>query len=51
MKRFIEGENRTQSVVFPERLDDYIRVFTRSLPEAAARSDSTTACGDERLTH
>ena len=24
MKRFIEGENRTQSVLFPERLDDYI---------------------------
>jgi transposase len=24
MKRFIEGENRSQSVFFPERLDDYI---------------------------
>ena len=24
MKRFIEGENRDQSVLFPERLDDYI---------------------------
>lgn len=24
MKRFIEGENRTQSTLFPERLDDYI---------------------------
>lgn len=24
MKRFIEGENRSQSVLFPERLDDYI---------------------------
>lgn len=24
MKRFITGENRTQSVLFPERLDDYI---------------------------
>ena len=24
LKRFIEGENRTQSVLFPERLDDYI---------------------------
>ena len=22
MKRFIEGENRDQSVLFPERLDD-----------------------------
>jgi Transposase domain (DUF772) len=25
MKRFIEGENREQSALFPERLDDYIR--------------------------
>ena len=24
MKRFVEGENRTQSTLFPERLDDYI---------------------------
>ncbi len=24
MKRFIEGEARTQSVLFPERLDDWI---------------------------
>jgi hypothetical protein len=24
MKRFIEGENRSQSTLFPERLDDYI---------------------------
>jgi transposase len=24
VKRFIEGENRSQSVLFPERLDDYI---------------------------
>ena len=24
MKRFIEGENRLQSTLFPERLDDYI---------------------------
>ena len=24
MKRFIEGENRFQSALFPERLDDYI---------------------------
>lgn len=24
MKRFITGENRSQSVLFPERLDDYI---------------------------
>ena len=24
MERFIEGENRTQSVLFPERLDEYI---------------------------
>lgn len=24
MKRFIEGEDRSQSVLFPERLDDYI---------------------------
>ena len=24
MKRFIEGENRFQSTLFPERLDDYI---------------------------
>lgn len=24
MSRFIEGENRTQSILFPERLDDYI---------------------------
>ena len=24
MKRFIEGESRTQSTLFPEALDDYI---------------------------
>ena len=24
MKRFIEGENRSQSTLFPESLDDYI---------------------------
>ena len=24
MKRFIEGKNRSQSTLFPERLDDYI---------------------------
>ncbi len=24
MKRFIEGESRGQSVLFPDRLDDYI---------------------------
>jgi transposase len=24
MKRFIEGEARSQSVLFPERLDDYV---------------------------
>ena len=24
MKRFIEGENRLQSTLFPERLDDYV---------------------------
>jgi hypothetical protein len=24
MKRFIEGENRSQSVLFPERLDEWI---------------------------
>jgi transposase len=24
MKRFIEGENRRQSTLFPERLDDYV---------------------------
>ena len=24
MKRFVEGEDRTQSTLFPERLDDYI---------------------------
>ena len=24
MKRFIEGEDRNQSTLFPERLDDYI---------------------------
>lgn len=24
MKRFIEGEERSQSVLFPERLDDWI---------------------------
>jgi transposase len=24
MKRFIEGEDRSQSMLFPERLDDYI---------------------------
>lgn len=24
MKRFIEGEDRSQAVLFPERLDDYI---------------------------
>ncbi|MGB5628853.1 MAG: hypothetical protein WBM45_00600 [Woeseiaceae bacterium] len=24
MKRFIEGENRYQGMLFPERLDDYI---------------------------
>jgi transposase len=24
MKRFIEGEDRSQSILFPEHLDDYI---------------------------
>ena len=24
MKRFVEGEDRTQSTLFPERLDEYI---------------------------
>jgi len=24
MKRFVEGADRSQSVLFPERLDDYI---------------------------
>ena len=24
MKRYVEGENRSQSTLFPERLDDYI---------------------------
>ena len=24
MKRYVEGEDRTQATVFPERLDDYI---------------------------
>jgi transposase len=24
MKRFIEGENRTQSTLFPETVDDYV---------------------------
>lgn len=24
MKRFVEGEDRSQSILFPERLDDYI---------------------------
>ena len=24
MKRYVEGENRHQAVLFPERLDDYI---------------------------
>ena len=24
MKRFVEGDNRNQSTLFPERLDDYI---------------------------
>ena len=24
MKRFVEGEDRTQSTLFPERLDDYV---------------------------
>ena len=24
MKRYVEGENRSQSVLFPERLDHYI---------------------------
>ncbi len=24
MKRFVEGEERSQSTLFPERLDDYI---------------------------
>ena len=24
MKRFVEGENRNQSTLFPERLDEYI---------------------------
>ena len=24
MSRFVEGANRSQSVLFPERLDDYI---------------------------
>jgi hypothetical protein len=25
MKRFIEGESRNQSTLFPESLDDYVR--------------------------
>jgi len=25
MKRFVEGENRSQSTLFPELLDDYVR--------------------------
>ena len=24
MKRFIQGENRTQSILFPETVDDYV---------------------------
>src|SRR4051794_36769712 len=34
MKRFIEGESRTQTVLFPERLDDWIEgsVLHYSLP-------------------
>ncbi|NQV44953.1 MAG: IS5/IS1182 family transposase, partial [Rhodospirillales bacterium] len=24
MKRFVEGEDRSQSALFPERLDDYV---------------------------
>jgi len=24
MKRFVEGEDRSQSTLFPERLDDYV---------------------------
>ncbi len=30
MKRFIEGEDRNQSTLFPERLDDYIAEETPS---------------------
>jgi len=29
MKRFIEGEDRNQSTLFPELLDDYLRRITR----------------------
>ena len=28
MKRFIEGEDRSQSTLFPEHLDDYIAGFS-----------------------
>jgi long-subunit fatty acid transport protein len=27
MKRFVEGEDRTQSTLFPERLDEYIAEY------------------------
>ena len=30
MKRFVEGVDRSQSVLFPERLDDYIGEDIRS---------------------
>ena len=45
MKRFVEGEDRSQSTLFPERLDDYIAednpvrvidAFVDALPEVAA---------------
>ena len=29
MKRFIQGENRTQSILFPETVDDYAAILTR----------------------
>jgi hypothetical protein len=29
MKRFVEGEDRSQNTLFPERLDEYIAEDTR----------------------
>ena len=33
MKRFIQGENRSQSTLFPEALDDYVVKHTENEPE------------------
>ena len=40
MKRFIEGENRSLSTLFPERLDDYIAPDDRAIrPSGAVRRE------------